>query len=316
MRFSCKLHQWYWVLGNIWEAAWPCRIQAVLTGFGWKSPQYFTHPLWSSIVPTSVWVVQGQYHCEFDPGFKAGLVKIHHLFTVGVKGCGMDFVSCLLECTDPDCQQIYTERAQTRLVSKYLECSSSGRVRCWLVSLSPAESGHSCPPCVCLADGIRHYSSRQFLNQWNRGLTAYGACPILMPSISWAVYIALALFQTLPFIIIPVWTLAAAILFCQKHFLSSNWRKASEEWKAENFHHKRWGDIFKITVNIQEVSCERKGCKSLCVPWMRWNNIQYVTVLHYFSGYYYNLKIGTKITSLWSHTLLWQSCFGTWNDLG
>lgn len=182
-------------------------------------------------MPTSVWVVQGQYHCEFDPGFKAGVVQIHHLFTVGVKGCRMNFVSCLSACSDLNCQQIYTDRAQTRLVSKYLECSSSSRVRCWLVSLSPAESGHSCPLCVYLADGIRHYSSRQFLNQWNRGLTAYGACPILRPGISWAVYIALALFQTLPFIIIPVWTVVASILFYQKHFLLANWSKARKEWK-------------------------------------------------------------------------------------
>lgn len=57
---------------------------------------------------------------------------------------------------------------------------------------------------------------------------------------------------------------------------------------------KRCRGIFKVTLNIQEVTCERKGCKSLCVPWVRWNNVQYVTVLRCFSVHYYNLKNRNK----------------------
>lgn len=140
--------------------------------------------------------------------------------------------------------------------------------------------------------------------------------PHPQPGISWAVYTPLALFQILPFIIIPVWTVVAAILFYQNDFLPGNWSKTSK-WKAENFHHWKDGEIFLKSQWISRKHLARekdaKGC--VCPGWggtmysmsQSYNTSRFITI---------TWKIGTKITSSWPHTLLWESHFWRWNYLG
>lgn len=144
----------------------------------------------------------------------------------------MDLVSCLSACTDLSCQKMYTERAQTRLVSEYPECSSSSRVSCWRAALSPAGSGHSCPPCLLsrwdqalliqavpksMEQRINSIWSMPHPQAWHLLSSVYS--PGFIPNSSIYHYSCL--------------NYGGCYSLYQKHFLLGNWSKASKEWKEK-----------------------------------------------------------------------------------